>query len=103
MQFSFKNKKFDVTFSQTFSGFYLQMYAVQILYPGMKLWLIIILSSLTCTFASPSTTMFNRQKYHPKYLHLNLSMIFPPQRVAKAILTAKTEILPCPSLFKSRK
>lgn len=37
MQFSFKNKKFDVTFSQTFSGFDLQMYAVQILYPGMKL------------------------------------------------------------------
>jgi len=30
-------------------------------------------------------------------------MIFPPQRVAKAILTAKTEILPCPSLLKSRK
>lgn len=37
MQFIFKNMKFDVTFHQTFSGFYLQMYTVQILYPGMKL------------------------------------------------------------------
>lgn len=32
-------------------------------------------------------------------LHLNLSMIFPPHNVAKAILTANTEILPWPSLF----
>lgn len=32
-------------------------------------------------------------------LHLNLSMIFPPHSVAKAILTANTEILPWPSLF----
>lgn len=32
-------------------------------------------------------------------LHRNLSMIFPPHNVAKAILTANTEILPWPSLF----
>jgi hypothetical protein len=36
-------------------------------------------------------------------LHLNLSMIFPPHRVAKAILTANTEILPWPSLFNDNR
>lgn len=36
-------------------------------------------------------------------LHLNLSMIFPPHNVAKAILTANTEILPWPSLFNDKR
>lgn len=36
-------------------------------------------------------------------LHLNLSMIFPPHNVAKAILTANTEILPWPSLFNDNR
>lgn len=50
------------------------------------------------------TTFFIFPNYKEKqkalyiYLHLNLSKIFPPQMVASAVFTTKTDILPRPSL-----
>lgn len=45
----------------------------------------------------------DKQRDTKNNLHLNLSMIFPPHNVAKAILTANTEILPWPSLFNDKR